>query len=221
MNILAIDTSSSIMSVSLQVEERIFESSIRDGFKHSENLMPLIDHIFLMADIKPNELDLIAVALGPGSFTGLRIGMSTAKGIASATETPLVAIPTLDAYSFGYDFFDGAVIPVIDARKKRVYCSIYSKGEIKEQNLDISIENLMIKLSEYKKILVTGPDSCLFNDISKKDNRIHIDKNFSSTASSAILNLGREKFLSNGADPDSIGPLYIRKSEAEISLYGE
>ena len=166
MNILALDASTSILSVSLQIGKRLFQSSISDGLKHSENLMPLIDSLLKSAGLKPSELDLLAVPAGPGSFTGLRIALSTAKGIASGSGASLVTVPTLDAYSQGYDFFDGPVIPVIDARKKRIYCSIYIKGEKIDNDLDISPEKLLEKLTEYKKILITGPDSYLFTNIS-------------------------------------------------------
>jgi len=221
MNTLAIDCSSSIMSVSLEIGDSLFEASIQDGFKNSENLMPLIDSLFKLTSIEAAELDLIAVSLGPGSFTGLRIGMSTAKGIALGSDADLVTVPTLDAYSKGYSFFDGAVIPVIDARKKRVYGSVYNKGKKVVQDFDLSPDDLMKLLDDYKKILITGPDSDLFSIISEKDNRIIVDKNFKTTSSTDILRLGKEKFDIHGADAKGIGPVYIRKSEAEISLYGE
>lgn len=221
MNTLAIDCSSTIMSISLEIGNKSLDSSIQDGFKNSENLMPLIDSLFTIADFKPEKLDLIAVALGPGSFTGLRIAMSTAKGIALGTDTPIVTVPTLDAYSRGYSFFDGAIVPVLDARKKRVYCSIYQNNIKKEKDLDISPEDLISMLKEYKKILFTGPDNKLFSSIAEMDNRMYIDEGFTTTASRAVLNLGKEKFYTNGPDPNGIGPIYIRKSEAEISLYGE
>ena len=221
MNTLGIDCSSSIMSVSLEIENRLFESSIQDGFKNSENLMPLIDSLFKISRFKASDLDLVSVSLGPGSFTGLRIGMSTAKGIAMGSGAALVTVPTMDAYSFGYNFFEGAVIPVIDARKKRVYCAIFHNGLRKGDDLDIIPENLIESLRDYNKILITGPDSKIFYNLAQKNNRIYIDSNFSTTSSSKILKLGKEKFLRDGADNHAVGPLYIRKSEAEISLYGE
>jgi tRNA threonylcarbamoyladenosine biosynthesis protein TsaB len=221
MNTLAIDCSSSIMSVSLEIGERLYESSIQDGFKNSENLMPLIDSIFKNCKLNPSELDLIAVALGPGSFTGLRIAMATAKGIAMGSDTPLVTVSTLDAYSKGNNYFEGVIVPVIDARKKRVYCSLFENGIKKMKDLDITPEQLLELVKNDKKILITGPDAELFRKISEKDNRIYIDDNFTTTASTSILKLGKEKFLQSGQDLNTTGPLYIRKSEAEISLYGE
>ena len=221
MNTLAIDCSSTILSISLEIDNRLFESSIRDGFKNSENLMPLIDSLFKTADFNASNLDLVSVALGPGSFTGLRIAMSTAKGIAFGSGAALVTVPTMDAYSRGFDYFEGVVIPVIDARKKRFYCALFEKGKRIEKDLDISAEDLFEMTKKYKKILITGPDSHLFKNIAENNNRIYIDDNFTSNASLSILKLGIDKYKVNGPDPDGIGPLYIRKSEAEISLYGE
>ena len=221
MNTLAIDCSSSIMSVSLESGDRLFETSIRDGFKNSEYLMPIIESLFKTADISNGDLDLIAVASGPGSFTGLRIAMSTAKGIAYGSGADLISVSTLDAYSLGYDFFDGVVVPVIDARKKRFYCSIFEYGIRKEKDMDISSENLFNYLDGSKKILITGPDCLLFSSFAQNENRIFIDKSFTSTASTAVLRLGKEKHSKTGPDPHGTGPVYVRKSEAEISLFGE
>lgn len=221
MNTLAIDCSASIMSITLEKGSSLFGSSISDGFKNSENLMPLVDKLFKSAELEPAELDLIAVASGPGSFTGLRIAMSTAKGIAMGTGADLVFVPTLEAYAYGYDFFDGLVVPVIDARKKRFYCSIYNKKVIINTNLDIAAEDLMNKIKEYEKVLITGPDCLMFSPFAENNIRVYIDKAFTSTASSAVLKLGKIKYLENGPDPKGSGPVYIRKSEAEISLLGE
>jgi len=221
MNTLAIDCSSSIMSVSLESDERLFEFSIRDGFKNSEYLMPVIDSLCKTANISNGDMDLIAIASGPGSFTGLRIAMSTAKGIAYGSSADLISVPTLDAYSFGYNFFDGAVVPVIDARKKRFYCSIFENGDRKDKDRDISPDHLIDYLESYKRILITGPDCQLFSSFAEKDNRIYIDSQFTSTASTSVLRLGKEKHRLNGPDLHGSGPVYIRKSEAEISLYGE
>jgi tRNA threonylcarbamoyladenosine biosynthesis protein TsaB len=218
---LAIDCSSSILSVSLEIDERLFETSIQDGLKNSENLMPIIDSLFTLSSYKPTDLDLVAVSLGPGSFTGLRIAMATAKGISFGTGAALITVPTLDAYSQGFEYFDGAILPVIDARKKRVYSSIYYKGIKKSKDMDISPEELLELVKDYNKVLITGPGAKLFSNLPEINNRIYIDHSFKSTSSFDILNLGKKKFLEYGTDANGIGPVYLRKSEAEISLYGE
>lgn len=220
MNVLGIDCSASIMSISLKCGDRLFESSIQDGFKNSENLMPLIDSLFKTGGIKPSDLNLVSVASGPGSFTGLRIAMSTAKGISFGAGCDLVSVPTLDTYALGYDFFEGAVIPVIDARKKRVYASLYHKGKKICADLDIDPASLLKKAASYERILITGPDSQLFSSMADGE-KIVLDQNFTTTASTGVIKLGVEKFRDGRPDPHGSGPVYIRKSEAEISMFGE
>jgi tRNA threonylcarbamoyladenosine biosynthesis protein TsaB len=127
----------------------------------------------------------------------------------------------LDAYSQGFEYFDGAILPVIDARKKRVYSSIYYKGIKKSKDMDISPEELLELVKDYNKVLITGPGAKLFSNLPEINNRIYIDHSFKSTSSFDILNLGKKKFLEYGTDANGIGPVYLRKSEAEISLYGE
>lgn len=220
MNTLSIDCSSSIMSVSLESGERLFELSIQDGFKNSEYLMPVIDSLFKTSEITNGDLDLIAVASGPGSFTGLRIAMSTAKGIAYGSNAHIISVPTLDAYGHGMDYFDGVVVPVIDARKKRFYSAVFKQGLRIVDDMDISSEDLLNSLKKENKILITGPDCNLFTSLAE-NSRIYIDKRFTSTASTAVLHLGKVKYDKKGPDAHGSGPVYIRKSEAEISLFGE
>lgn len=216
MIVLGIDCSSSMMSLSLKKNKSLYEIVVHDGFKHSENLMPQIDSLFKMASLSPEDLELIAVASGPGSFTGLRIAMSTAKGLAFGASANIVSVSTLDAYANTYSYFDGAVIPVIDAKKKRFYSSVYFKQEKKDIDLDISAEELLEKVKDYTKILITGPDAHMFTDIAATDARIVLDKSFSSTTATEVIKLGIEKFEKDGSDPKGAGPVYIRKSEAEI-----
>jgi len=221
MNILGIDCSTSLLSVSLKSGEKLYESSIHDGFKHSENLMVQIDHLFSIAGLSRSELDLIAVAAGPGSFTGLRIAMSTAKGLAMGAEADLVSLSTLDVYAEPLKHFEGVVIPVIDARKKRLYAAMYKSGEKISKELDIEAEKLIQMAASHSKILITGPDSHLFEKISLNDSRIIIDKRFSSVTATPLINLGLKKYKDVGPDPHGSGPVYIRKSEAELSMFGE
>ncbi|RQV98507.1 MAG: tRNA (adenosine(37)-N6)-threonylcarbamoyltransferase complex dimerization subunit type 1 TsaB [Calditrichaeota bacterium] len=221
MNILGIDCSGSVLSVSLKSGERLFESSIHDGFRHSENLMVQIDHLFKLAGLNSKNLDLIAVAAGPGSFTGLRIAMSTAKGIAVGSKADLISISTLDLYASFYRDFDGAVVPLVDAKKKRFYASIYHKGMKDSTELDVTAEALLERLQKEEKILFTGPDSIFFQEYAEKDSRIIIDFHFPSVTSTSLIEMGITKWQKNGPDPHGSGPVYIRKSEAEISMFGE
>ncbi|MBB6478691.1 tRNA (adenosine(37)-N6)-threonylcarbamoyltransferase complex dimerization subunit type 1 TsaB [Spirochaeta isovalerica] len=221
MTILGIDCSASVLSVSLKVEKRLFETAVHDGFKHSENLMVQIEHLFKLSNLESRDLDLIAVAAGPGSFTGLRIAMSTAKGLALGAQCDLVSLSTLDVYASIREDFDGLVVPVIDAKKKRFYSAVYKKGNKLTSELDIEAETLLKTLDLSENILFTGPDALFFEKYKEKDNRINIDRYFSSVTATPLIKLGYEKWKEHGADPHGSGPVYIRKSEAEISMFGD
>lgn len=221
MTVLGIDCSSAIMSVSLKQDERLFEVSIQDGFRNSEYLMPLVDHLFRISAIKPSDLDLIGVASGPGSFTGLRIAMSTAKGISFGTGCQIVSVPTLDAYAMGNDLFRGAVVPVIDARKNRFFASIFLDGVKIEKDLDIPGKDLLLLLEKYDSVLITGPDCALFSSLEKNTEKILIDNNFATNPATHIIKKAMELFEKKGADSKETGPVYLRRSEAEISMFGE
>ena len=131
MNILAFDTATQKLAAALKINSEIFTITADQGFKHSEKLLPAIEKLFEISGSKIDDIDLIGCTRGPGSFTGLRIGMSTATGLSLGKNIPLVSVPTLDYYSYSLDSFDGAVLPVIDARKNRFYTAVYHKGEKK------------------------------------------------------------------------------------------
>ena len=214
--ILAFDTSSRDLSIALKTETGLFEKFISQGFKHSENLAGEIKNLVVTAGMSMDMLDLIVCAEGPGSFTGLRIGMATAKGISFSLGIPMVAVPTLDAMAFGFDFFDGVVVPVIDARKKRFYTALYRKGKRITDYLDISAEGITKNLVHYKRILLTGPDAVLFNKESEEKCILNPAANRANAR--FLIELGLEKYKREGSAPDGLGPLYLRKSEAEIGI---
>jgi len=126
MKILGIESASLVASVALLEDDNVLASFFSNFKKtHSETLLPMIDEIFRVTDTKPEQIDLIAVSAGPGSFTGLRIGASTAKGLAFALDRPMAAVPTLDAMAYGC-FSSGCIIcPILDARRSEVYTGLY------------------------------------------------------------------------------------------------
>jgi tRNA threonylcarbamoyladenosine biosynthesis protein TsaB len=214
MMILSIDCTTDILSLALKADDRCFELTIDDGKKHSENLVLLIDSLFVQAGREPRETELVVCSQGPGSFTGLRIGMSTAKAVSMAAACPFVAIPALDVYGSDLAFFDGAVLPVIDARKKRFYTALYHRGERKTDFLDAGPAEILDLLEPYDKVIFTGPDCASFFGIMQKG--VYFDKNGRSGKASSLMRLGLQKFQEQGTgDPQESGPLYIRKSDAE------
>lgn len=220
MNTLAFETSGQFLSVGLKSENGFFEENIQAGLKHSEHLLPAVRQLMDKAGLEFDALDLIVCSKGPGSFTGLRIGMSTAKGLAAGSDTPIISVTSLDMFAHNLEFFDGAVVPVIDARKKRFYSAVYYNGRRESDYLDVSVPDLLSSLSEYSRVLFTGPDCNLFLDSMVQlelKPEFKIEKFLPRPGlSSVIMEIGENRFKENGADPESSGPLYIRLSDAEI-----
>jgi len=127
----------------------------------------MIDKLLRKAKLKAKGVDCFAISIGPGSFTGLRIGVATVKGLAYALKTPIVAVPTLDVIAQNVKAFKGIICPVLDARKNKVYACLYrSDGkEIKRisKYLLLSVEELMKKAARYDKIAFLGDAVNLFH----------------------------------------------------------
>ena len=130
--ILALDSSGPVAAVAIAKEDRhgvrtlIGGFRLQSGFTHSQTLMPMLEHMKAFAGIDLSEIDYLAVASGPGSFTGLRIGAAAAKGLAFALEKPVVPVPTLDAMAYQLAGTGGLVCPMMDARRQQVYTGVYA-----------------------------------------------------------------------------------------------
>ena len=126
MTILAMDSSGMVCSAALWRDGIILaEYTLNNKMTHSQTLLPMIDEIMRMTAVKPEELDAVAVAAGPGSFTGLRIGSATAKGIGLALDLPLIPVPTVEALAYNLYGTRGVICPIMDARRQQVYTGIY------------------------------------------------------------------------------------------------
>lgn len=126
MKILALDSSGLVASVAvLEDEVLLAEYTVNYKKTHSQTLLPMLDTIAQMIELDLNSLDAIAVAAGPGSFTGLRIGSATAKGLGLALEKPLVGVPTVEALAYNLYGTTGLICPIMDARRNQVYTGIY------------------------------------------------------------------------------------------------
>ncbi|MCD8104544.1 MAG: tRNA (adenosine(37)-N6)-threonylcarbamoyltransferase complex dimerization subunit type 1 TsaB [Lachnospiraceae bacterium] len=127
MKILAIDSSGLVASVAVAEDDTLLaEYTVNYKKTHSQTLLPMMDEVTRMIDLDLQSLDAIAVAGGPGSFTGLRIGSATAKGLGLALDLPLVSVPTVDALAWNLYGFSGNICPMMDARRSQVYTGIYS-----------------------------------------------------------------------------------------------
>ena len=217
MTTLAIDTATEGACVSLKTDDgRFYERYSFAGLRHTQTLMLTIDSILQESECPAKGIDVVVCAKGPGSFTGLRIGMATAKGLAEATGCSVVSVPTLDVGAYRFAPFPGAVVPVIDARKKRVYCAVYRSNRRETDYLDIDPEDIPSLLRDGEPALLTGFDEGFLQAIAENIPGIGIDPCPFAARGWAFIELGVKAYNSGNVDTVGDGPLYIRKSDAEV-----
>lgn len=237
MNVLVCDTSSQALTTGL-FTDTFKEVRTLQGrtVQHSERLVPTVIELCNDAKIDTKDIDLLVCTRGPGSFTGLRIGMAAFKGMAFALGKPIVSVSTLETYASCVGCigaFEGAVVPVIDAKKQRWYLAAFAKSN-NRSNDDESLSRLIPDtdgteadlfeaLSPYEKVLVTGPDALTFaEELTKvqnfKDKHIFVDTKANEAIATTLYELGIKQYETNGADDIGQGPVYLRKSDAEIAL---
>lgn len=151
MKILALDSSGLVASVAvLEDNTMLAEYTMNYKKTHSQTLLPMLDEMAKMIDLDLNSVDAIAVAGGPGSFTGLRIGSATAKGLGLALKKPLISIPTVDGLAYNLCGTDKIVCPLMDARRNQVYTGIY---EFEGNELKVLKGQMAVDLSEITELL--------------------------------------------------------------------
>ncbi len=221
MKILSCDTSTEVMHLCYarieQDQKPFFEArALTSGNQHSEWLVPIILDVCKRNDVRLQDLDLLVCTSGPGSFTGLRIAMSTFKGISLATGIPLVTIPTLQAYQACISSHPHPVLAVIDAKKKRFYAALFQHGERLTADLDLEVPQIESLLASHPEALLIGNDAPY---LASRLSRTHlVDTTSLLNLSLVLCMLGKECFESRGADAMDSGPVYVRKSDAEIAL---
>jgi tRNA threonylcarbamoyladenosine biosynthesis protein TsaB len=193
-----------------------------DGGSHATTLLPMIDEALGAAGLGLSELDLLAVSIGPGSFTGLRIGLSVAKGLSLATGLPLVGVPTLEAFARGAGKRSGLVCPVLDARKKEVYGAAFrwNGGALERvrQEAVLSPQRFAEGLPVPCTLIGDGVDAYESFWRASFAHRAELVKfRDCSPRGTSVASLGARLFASRGGDdPARLVPIYLRKSEAEL-----
>lgn len=178
MKILAIDSSGLTASVAIVTEDNMLaEYTIHHKKTHSQTLLPMIDEIVKMIDLNLEEIDGIAVAAGPGSFTGLRIGSATAKGLGLALNKPLIHIPTVDAMAYNFYGSNLLICPMIDARREQVFTGIYTfeKGEFKivSKSEATSVVEIIDKLNQYnREVIFLGDGVTAYSHLVKENIKV-------------------------------------------------
>ena len=211
MLILGIDTSTKICTCSIFDNENgiIAETSLSVKKNHSNIVMPIIDNLFKISDLTINDIDKIAVAIGPGSFTGVRIALGIAKGLAMALNKSLIAVNELDILEAIADGNENEVIPLIDARKERVYYKYQNKY------VDDYLINLISNFDKNKKYIFVGDGAINYKNILKDnlgENAIILPMYNSFPRASILCELALNK---EEANIYTLEPEYISKSKAE------
>ncbi len=245
MKILAIDTSSKNCSVAIvEVDSNNFNvivfNNSDDEKTHSQKLMPMVDSSFKSCNITLDDIDLLACCLGPGSFTGIRIGIASVKAFADVKNIPTVGVTSLESLAYNV-CENGLVCPIIDCKNNNVYAGLFSNGANKPyvqvaDNMADSIDGCLDKLIENinghfvndKNNLITfvGDGSILHKDfITAKFANSGMNINFSKCNVQSGISLAKcayYKYL-NGEFGDSnyISPIYLRRSQAEREKFGE
>jgi tRNA threonylcarbamoyladenosine biosynthesis protein TsaB len=216
MRVLAVETSTLAGGVALVHGERLVAEYLLDvSVTHSERLLATIDRLLADAGWRPGDLEGLAVAIGPGSFTGLRVGISTVKGLALALGVPVAAVPTLDAMAATMPWAALAVCPVLHARRNEVYAAFYrwdGEGARRESEyLALSPDALSARLAEPTLLIGDGADAVQ----SPHARRPPPPRRVPSPACVAVLGRAR---LALGETVSAAGlmPLYLRSSEAEL-----
>jgi tRNA threonylcarbamoyladenosine biosynthesis protein TsaB len=240
MKILGIDTATSSASVALVdagklVMEEIYpqsrpsadKPSLRTRPHHSTTVLPLIETLLQKAKVSFDELSALAVSIGPGSFTGLRIGLSTVKGLVYGSNVPVVAISTLAAMAARVTDAEGLVCPISDARKNEVYAALFTKMEGKLQRLTSDrvspagtiLEQILSRSGEGRSLFV-GDGVRVCRDLilsSLGDRAVLTSGDDYPSIASGVAFLAEDRVRRSDFDP--IGPLvpvYLRPSEAEM-----
>ena len=211
MLILGIDTSTKICTCSIFDSENgvIAETSLSVKKNHSNIVMPIIDNLFKISDLTINDIDKIAVAIGPGSFTGVRIALGIAKGLAMALNKPLIAVNELDILEAIASGNENEIIPLIDARKERVYYKYQNKY------IDDYLINLISNFDKNKKYVFVGDGAINYKNILKDnlgDNAIVLPMYNAFPRASILCELALNK---EEANIYTLEPEYISKSRAE------
>lgn len=224
MYILGIETSTRTGSVAVVSEDSVIaQYSLNIEVTHSERLMSTVDRVLKDTGLVIADIDGYAVAIGPGSFTGLRIGLAAVKGLALVTGRPVAAVPTLKALAGNLPYSAYPVCPMLDARKKEVYAATYrfegaDMAQIMAEAV-LSLSLLSERISE--KTLFTGEASHLFREDIEKifgDRALFAPVSSILPSAATVAGIGLNMIKSGKKTaPDSLTPMYIRRPEAEVA----
>jgi len=224
MNLLAIDSASSILSVAVSKGDEVCCGETQADAKHSQLVMELIDSQMKKARLLPENLDGVLCMGGPGSFTGLRIGFSIAKGLALSLSIPFASVPTLDCMAFpcrGRTL----VLAAMEAGKNTFFYAFYRGGGLKQeagQNEDAQASRIETEIMRYsEKIILTGAGAASLYDLLSREAKKSVELEFQNRGySREIISIAKTRKIMDNDNNAFLysGPEYIRKTDAELNL---
>ena len=241
MTVLAFDTATETLAVAAARDDDWVAHSCHGGLRHAALLAPLIERVTGELGVHVADVDLVAVGIGPGSFTGVRIGVATAKGIAAANGARLAGVCGLDAMAWDQRHAGGLVVPLIDARKQRCYAACYRDGRRVGPYLDQTpaalAETVRATAQPGEPVLLTGPAAAQFEAALRaspagqsagaapfgagwpsaewRSAGWRVDRRHAQVPVLSMLDLAAAGTV---AAPADLKPLYLRRSEAELGI---
>lgn len=232
MKILSIGTSGKNCTVAISEDDRIIkELNINDGITHSQTLIPNVDKVFIETNMQLKDIDAYAVSIGPGSFTGIRIGIATIKGFCLGNDKKVFAVPSLLALAYNVCDYKGYIISCIDAKNDNVYSAIYDNTNFEMKKItDYVADNVSLLIEQIKKLddtnnfMVVGDGKTLLksslealniNDYKIEYAEDKFDLEYASSILKVAYQMERENNFTTGV---SLTPLYLKKSQAEREL---
>ena len=225
MKVLGIDTSSNATSIAVIEDNKLIcEYTVNTKTTHSQKLMPMIENMLKISEINVNDMDMISICQGPGSFTGLRIGMATAKALSHVNNLPIVGVNSLELLAGNMDLSDKKICSILDAQRTQVYMGQYKFEnnklvEIKSVDV-VEIDELLEELkSSNEEWILVGEAVYKYEDKIKEIENICVPApSHNVNKASSLCSIAMNKYNQNidVYDCYTINPVYIRKSQAEV-----
>lgn len=224
MRVLALDSSGLVATVAIVEEDQtLAEYTVNYKKTHSQTLLPMLDEVIRMIALDTDSIDAIAVSGGPGSFTGLRIGSATAKGLGLAWNKPLIHIPTVDGLAYNLFGNDGLICPIMDARRNQVYTGLYhfqNVFEVVEEQTAIAVEALIERLNgRGEKVTFLGDGVPVYKEQLEQQLRVpfvfapaHMNRQRAAAVGTLGIQYLREGRMETAMEHQ---PDYLRVSQAE------
>ncbi len=217
MNILALSSFGTMLEVGVRTVDGYYENRRQVGLKHNQILLEQIDCVLKDAGLNTRDLDIVACTQGPGSFTAIRILISTAKGLSAGTDASFITIPTFDVVGSLFSSLPFSIVPVLDGKKGKFYFAVYEGGKKILPETDASRSAIQTLLVTYPAILFVGETGEAASKFFQtgKDTALSIFSDFSLTKT--LMSLASSVFDRGVKYDRMVAPLYVRKSDAELS----